>query len=196
MSRHKKDAPEPETEPEILDQELDEAIGEELGDIVADDLETLYEQIEKLTNERNEAQEQVIRTLADLQNYQRDFQNYRKRNQQEMAQFRLLATEQFVTELLPVLDNFERTIAHVDAGATVESVVAGIKAVEKQLRSALESQNVRRIQSVGRAVQSRSSRGVGHGIEHGASRGYGGDGDRTWLQDGREGYSPGEGQGF
>ena len=117
MSSHKKDAPEPETEPEILDDELDESTGEELGDVVADDLETLYEQIEKLTTERNEAQEQLIRHVggsAELSTRPIP-NNYRKRNQQEMAQFRLMATEQFVTELLPVLDNFERTIAHVDA---------------------------------------------------------------------------------
>jgi molecular chaperone GrpE len=126
-----------------------EPTGEELGDVVAEDLEALYEEIQQLTSERDEAKEQVLRTLADLQNYQKDFQNFRKRTQQEMAQFRLLATENFVIELLPVLDNFERTIAHLDAGATVESLVGGIKAVERQLRTALETQNVRRIQSLG-----------------------------------------------
>ena len=143
-------------EKEIKDQETiqeeqseTEISGEELGDVVAADLETLYDEIEKLTSERDEAKDQVLRTLADLQNYQRDFQNFRKRNQQEMATFRLMATENFVGDLLPVLDNFERTIAHVKAGATVESLIEGIKAVERQLRSVLESQSVRRIQSVG-----------------------------------------------
>jgi molecular chaperone GrpE len=139
-----------EDEQPMNEEELNsEATGEELGEVVAEDLAALYDEIEKLTLERDEAKDQVLRTLADLQNYQRDFQNYRKRNQQEMAQFRLLATEQLVSDMLPVLDNFERTIAHVEAGATVESLVGGIKAVERQLRSVLESQNVRRIQSVG-----------------------------------------------
>ena len=146
LSSHKKEAKNTEA---IVEEQAPDTTGEQLGDVVADDLEALYKEIESLTAERNEAKEQVLRTLADLQNYQRDFQNYRRRNQQEMAQFRLIATEQFVTELLPVLDNFERTIAHVEAGATVDSLISGIKAVEKQLRSALESQSVRRIQSVG-----------------------------------------------
>jgi molecular chaperone GrpE len=147
LSSHKK---EPKNQEPIADEQPTTVpTEEELGDVVAEDLEALYAEIQQLTNERDEAKEQVIRTLADLQNYQRDFQNYRKRNQQEMALFRQMATEQFVTELLPVLDNFERTISHIDAGATVESVVGGIKAVERQLRSALESQSVRRIQSIG-----------------------------------------------
>ncbi len=146
MSNPKKDAKKNPMEHEDQNQQPN---GEQLGDIVDGDLEILATEIETLTAERDEAKDQALRTLADLQNFQRDFQNYRKRNMLEMAQLRLTATEQFVTELLPVLDNFERTIAHVEAGATVESLVSGIKAVEKQLRAALESQNVRRIQSVG-----------------------------------------------
>lgn len=147
MSSHKKEPK--HQEPEIEEQPNPEATGEELGDVVVEDFEALYKEIQQLTSERDEAKEQVIRTLADLQNYQRDFQNYRKRNHQEMALLRQMATEQFVTELLPVLDNFERTISHLDSGATVESLVEGIKAVERQLRSALETQSVRRIMSVG-----------------------------------------------
>jgi len=147
LSSHKKEAK--THEPSIEEQPRAEVPQEDLGDVVAEDLEALYQEIAQLTTERDEAKEQVLRALADLQNYQRDFQNYRKRNQQEMALFRQMATEQFVTELLPVLDNFERTISHLDAGATVDSLIGGIRAVERQLRTALETQSVRRIQSVG-----------------------------------------------
>ncbi len=155
-------------EPLTEEETSSEPSSEELGDVVAEDLEALYKEIEQLTTERDEAKEQVLRTLADLQNYQRDFQNFRKRNQQEMATFRVMATEQFVTELLPVLDNFERTIAHIEAGATVESLVGGIKAVEKQLRTVLESQSVRRIQSVGEPFDPELHEALGtqSGTEH------------------------------
>ena len=155
-------------EPLTEEETSSEPSSEELGDVVAEDLEALYQEIQQLTTERDEAKDQVLRTLADLQNYQRDFQNFRKRNQQEMATFRVMATEQFVTELLPVLDNFERTIAHVEAGATVESLVGGIKAVEKQLRTVLESQSVRRIQSVGEPFDPELHEALGtqSGTEH------------------------------
>ena len=155
-------------EPLTEEETSSEPSSEELGDVVAEDLEALYQEIQQLTTERDEAKDQVLRTLADLQNYQRDFQNFRKRNQQEMATFRVMATEQFVTELLPVLDNFECTIAHVEAGATVESLVGGIKAVEKQLRTVLESQSVRRIQSVGEPFDPELHEALGtqSGTEH------------------------------
>jgi molecular chaperone GrpE len=100
------------------------------------------EQLQRLQDELNGTRDQLLRTMAD-------FQNFRTRQTQKADQDRRFATENFVTALLPVLDNFERTIAHVDQGATVEQVLTGIKAVERQLRSALESQNVKRIESVG-----------------------------------------------
>lgn len=100
------------------------------------------EQLQRLQDELNQTQDQLLRTMAD-------FQNFRTRQNQKAEQDRRFATESFVTALLPVLDNFERTITHVDQGATVEQVLSGIKAVERQLRSVLESQNVRRIESVG-----------------------------------------------
>lgn len=149
MSKPNQESNPDETNPPINPEPTEQPTGEELGDVVSEDLEALYKEIASLTAERDEAKEQVLRTLADLQNYQRDFQNYRKRNQSEMAQLRVTATEKLVVELLPVLDSFERTIAHVEAGASIESLVAGIRAVEKQLKAVLESQSVKRILSVG-----------------------------------------------
>jgi molecular chaperone GrpE len=115
---------------------------EEAAEVVEQDLRDLQEQMQRLTEERDQAREQALRTMAD-------FQNFRKRNQAEAALLRQFATENFVSELLPVLDNFERTVAHLDSGASLEAVLGGIKAVERQLRTVLESQNVRRIESVG-----------------------------------------------
>jgi molecular chaperone GrpE len=97
----------------------------------------------QLQLELDQTKEQLLRTMAD-------FQNFRRRNQEQVAQLRQFATENFVTALLPVLDNFERTVAVAQQGATLDQVLAGVQAVEKQLRSVLEGQNVRRIDSVGR----------------------------------------------
>jgi molecular chaperone GrpE len=107
------------------------------------DLQELNEQMIKLQDELTQTKEQLLRTMAD-------FQNFRKRNQEQAFQLRQFATENLVTALLPVLDNFERTVAHLQQGATLEQAQAGVQAVEKQLRSVLEGQNVRRIESVGK----------------------------------------------
>lgn len=116
------------------DEEHSEAEPTTAGDLIA--------QIQKLTEERDNLKDQLLRTVADMQ-------NARKRFQQEAQQTRAYATEELVRELLPVLDNFERTIAAGDSGAAVETLLEGVKAVDRQLRAALERRNITRIKAHG-----------------------------------------------
>jgi molecular chaperone GrpE len=107
-----------------------------------DNIAVLLDRIEMLEKSLADAEADKLRALAD-------FQNLRRRSQEERDTLRRFATENLVTALLPVLDNFERTISHLEAGADPAMMLAGIKMVEKQLRGVLESQNLRRIPSVG-----------------------------------------------
>lgn len=100
------------------------------------------EMLQKLSAERDGLMDELLRTRAD-------FQNFRKRTEQEKIQVRQMATEDLVVQLLPVLDNFERALASIEKGASIESVIDGIRMVERQLRVALESQRVTRIPAVG-----------------------------------------------
>src|SRR5208282_1792407 len=101
-------------------------------------------ELDKLKQDFEELQNQLLRTMADMQ-------NMRKRFQQEAIQTRQFATEDLVRDLLPVLDNFERAILAAENGASVESVVQGVRAVDRQLRSALERRSVMRIPAHGEA---------------------------------------------
>ena len=65
--------------------------------------------------------------------------------QGEQAAIRQYATESLVADLLPVLDNFDRSLASLESGASSESVLEGIKMVDRQLRSVLESQNLKKL---------------------------------------------------
>lgn len=100
-------------------------------------------EIERLANEVKSLEEQLLRQMAD-------FQNFRRRKDQEADQVRAFANEKLVTSLLPVLDNFERTMAAMENGAPLDSVIEGIRLVDRQFRSVLESNNVRRIDSHGK----------------------------------------------
>ena len=51
--------------------------------------------------------------------------------------------------MLPVLDNFERGLTSIEQGGTVESLIEGVKAIDRQLRAVLDSQKVQRITSLG-----------------------------------------------
>ncbi|HYO61322.1 MAG TPA: nucleotide exchange factor GrpE [Actinomycetota bacterium] len=67
--------------------------------------------------------------LGDLQRLQADFANYRKRMMRESAEAAGRGAERIVGQLLPVLDNFERAIAHGEGGEGVELVFKELKAV-------------------------------------------------------------------
>jgi molecular chaperone GrpE len=99
-------------------------------------------EFQKIMQEREQLRDQLMRALAD-------FQNFRKRALHERAELEKFATANLVRDLLPVLDNFERTLLAIEQGATLESLSEGVTAVEKQLRSVLENRQVKRIESVG-----------------------------------------------
>lgn len=99
-------------------------------------------EVSALKAELEEVRESYMRALADLQ-------NFRRRTQAEREDLRRFATESLVRELLPVLDNFERTLSAAREGASAEALLAGVEAVDRQLRSALEAVQVKRIESVG-----------------------------------------------
>lgn len=94
-------------------------------------------------NERDDLRDQLMRTMAD-------FQNFRKRTESDRLQYRQLATEKLVTDLLPVLDNFERTLQALESGSSVESITGGIQAVDRQLRSVFGAHSVSRIAAEGK----------------------------------------------
>lgn len=114
----------------------------EQGQQVETDIQTLFDQVQKLTDERDQLRDQVLRAMAD-------FKNFRNRIETEKRASLRFASEKLATDLLPVLDNFERTVAHLQKGATVEAMQSGIAAVEKQFRSVLEAQGIKRIDAVG-----------------------------------------------
>ncbi len=67
--------------------------------------------------------------LGDLQRLQAEFDNYRKRMMRQNAEESARGASRLVEKLLPVLDNFERAIAHGEGGEGVEMVFTELRAV-------------------------------------------------------------------
>jgi molecular chaperone GrpE len=102
------------------------------------EIEALKVALAEAKDEAAQLRDQLMRSVAD-------FQNFRKRSEAEKLTLRQFANERFAVDLLPVLDNFERTFAAMQGGSSLESIMGGIQAVERQLRSVLETHNVTRI---------------------------------------------------
>lgn len=98
--------------------------------------------IAKMKDENDSLKDAMVRAMAEAQ-------NIRRRVQEQMQSERKYAGENLVRDLIPVLDNFARTLQAIEKGASPEKIVDGISKVEGQMLKALESNNVVRIKSVG-----------------------------------------------
>jgi len=98
--------------------------------------------IEQLTLERDQFKDQSLRVMAEAQNVQR-------RLRQQMEENRKYATQPLIERLLPVVDSFERTLMAADSGASLESLLDGVRVIDKQIRQVLEAAKVEKIESVG-----------------------------------------------
>lgn len=132
------------TEFGLDEQELAELAAEEAAQsgAIDDQQDQLLEEIERLKLERDDLKNQLLRSFADLQ-------NFRKHSSQRLADTRREVAEAVLVSVLPVLDNFERTLKALATGATLESLNEGVTMVERQLRTVLESHELQRMRTIG-----------------------------------------------
>ncbi len=91
------------------------------------------EQIEQLTD-------RVTRQMAE-------FENFRRRTEQEKSQMFAIGAKSIVEKILPVVDNFERGLATVEEGADPFS--DGMLMIYKQMLTTLDEAGVKPIEAVG-----------------------------------------------
>jgi molecular chaperone GrpE len=102
----------------------------------------LEERLALLESERDEAVDHLKRVAAD-------FDNYRKRAARDQESLVARAHERLVKQLLPVLDNLARAL---EAGEEHEEakLAEGVALVARELRSALEREGLREIETDGK----------------------------------------------
>jgi molecular chaperone GrpE len=99
----------------------------------------LQSEADRLKGERD----QLVDRLARLQ---AEFENARKREARERADFRDFAISGAVEQFLPVLDNFQLALG---SSGSVEQLRTGVELIVKQMEDVLRSLNVQPVESVG-----------------------------------------------
>lgn len=102
----------------------------------------LSAELETALAERDRYFDQLQRTTAD-------FANFRRRTEQERAQQRLLANEQLLRDVLPVLDDLQRGLSAIPADEQDSKVAEGMRLVEQKLLGTLRRNGVTPIDSLG-----------------------------------------------
>lgn len=97
------------------------------------------EATKKPSDEVNEYQERYQRLLAD-------FDNYKKREEANKADFKKFASSSLVEKLLPVIDNLDRALAKADEN---DAFVEGVVMTRKELLKVLANEGLEEIPSDG-----------------------------------------------
>lgn len=90
-----------------------------------------------------------------------EFQNYRRRAEQERQGLLRAANAGLIIELLPVLDDLERALASAPAGDAETEWVKGTRLVERKFRQILERQGVTPIDAVGATFDPKLHEAIG-----------------------------------
>jgi molecular chaperone GrpE len=131
-----------QTEPAV-----EEAAGprpEELdpAEVLEEDLTALMQRLQEQEQIAAENHDRFLRTLAD-------YDNFRRRSRQEMDDARRFANEKLISDLLPVLDNFERALQHTEGDGGGQAVREGVVQIHKLLVDTLAKHGVEPIEAVG-----------------------------------------------
>lgn len=100
--------------------------------------------IDQLRSEKEAAEQRVLRVQAD-------FENFKRRSNDERLKERKFRSQDIVKELLPALDNFERALQTETPSADGQSLKQGMEMVFRQMKEALEKEGVSVIEALGEA---------------------------------------------
>ena len=90
-----------------------------------------------------ELEDRVMRQMAE-------FENFRKRTEKEKQSMFETGAKSVIEKILPVVDNFERGFASVEAEDQEDAFVGGMRMVYKQMMTELENMGVKPIEAVGK----------------------------------------------
>ena len=132
---------------EEMKREIDEAEAADAAEDAADDVraETAEGNREGTEEAENGADDPVKRAEkleadlaekdAQMLRLRADFDNFRRRSAKEREELAAVVTQGILTDMLPLLDNFERAL--LAEGSDLDSFRAGVSMIYKQMQEAL-----------------------------------------------------------
>jgi molecular chaperone GrpE len=128
---------------EINDEESTEEVKDE--DLQEEVKETVKEEdkVKDLELEVSGLKDKLLRKAAE-------FENYKRRTENDQLSLLTYAAESFIQKLLPVIDDFERSLEHINDAQDIEAIKNGLKLIYDKFMKALDEQGVQKIEAVGK----------------------------------------------
>lgn len=117
--------------------------------IVDFDSLTAEEQLAILRRDLDEARDQLGQTREQVQRSQAELANFRRRTEEDQVALRQEANRRLIINLLPVVDELELAINHLNGAGAGDSWVEGVKLIHRKAYGVLESEGLSRIETVG-----------------------------------------------
>lgn len=130
---------------EIKDENLEEQEVKETIQAESEQPKEAVEEVDELTlakQQIEEEQDKLIRLRAD-------FENYKRRVQLDKAADYKYRAQSVLTDILPVLDNFERALAVETTSEEAASLVKGVDMVYRTLLEAVKKEGLEAIEAEG-----------------------------------------------
>lgn len=105
--------------------------------------ESAPDPIAVITAERDRMKDQLLRALAD-------FDNFRKRSRRDIDDAKKRGQEEVLRELLPVFDNLERASSYARGANDTRAIAEGVEMVNRLFLDTLARLGGRRVESVGK----------------------------------------------
>ncbi len=99
--------------------------------------------IEQLEKELKDYEDRLLRKAAE-------FENYKRRTENDQLNLIKYSAENFIVKLLPVIDDFERSLQHLDNTKDIESLKQGIQLIYDKFMKILGDQGVEKINAIGK----------------------------------------------
>lgn len=146
-----------EVKPEAEQQDQANTTEDQAQTEVEKDAETLDEAVEIIANlqlKLRDAREAMEEQNAQVLRLQADFVNFRKRKEKESVDTIRFANQDLLRQLLPVLDNFERTLDAIEKTDNLTAIKEGIALVGNSMQKTLQKIGLEPIESTGKEFDS------------------------------------------
>lgn len=143
-----------ETEENIVELKVEEQeIAEETIEKTWDDpsnMEDALKMIAELHLKLRDADTELSKQHDLRLRLQADFDNFRKRKNKEMSDSIRFANQDLLLQLIPVLDNFDRTLDAIEKTDNLSAIKDGIAVVDKSMKKTFKKIGMEPITSIGK----------------------------------------------
>ena len=125
---------------EVVEESVENA--EETAEVVEEKTaeELLQEKIEKLEEEVKASEDKYLRLYAE-------FENFKRRKNQEIETNNIYKSQKVITEILPSLDNLERALQVDSDNEEVKALRKGVEMVYEGILNVLKTEGVEEVET-------------------------------------------------